>query len=387
MTAPPGTIERIKEKPPGQLLLDLENPRFGLSDAAGQPEALQLLAQRADLKELWDSIVQRGFESYEPLVGFETAEGSDTYIVVEGNRRLAAVQTLLDPDLLRSVKVASPPELPDWVRATLATLPIYVVANRHDADDYIGFKHINGPQTWGSLAKAKFAVKLFSSTDVSPGQEDTRVQLLSKRLGDSRQLILRNLVAYKIFEQARDAGFLEGQPVEENSLDFSHLYTMLQNPSTRVYLGLPETPLNEALVVQNPIPGSHLDNLRHMMGWLFGSEGQESVIRRQGTDRPKLLKVLASARATETLEMTGDFERAVEEAGFAVDSWFNSTVRLEALSKGVADGVTELPDDVDPESLTKARLRLSASEKNVTGSLVLLDRFHPAAPPRRPKGG
>lgn len=387
MTAPPGTIERIKEKPPGQLLLDLENPRFGLSDAVDQHEALQLLAQRANLKELWDSIIQRGFESYEPMVGFETAEGSDLYIVVEGNRRLAAIKTLLQPELLQSLKVPSPPELPAWVRPTLETVPIYVVAHREDADDYIGFKHINGPQTWGSLAKAKFAVKLFTATDVAPGQEDTRVQLLSKRLGDSRQLILRNLVAYKIFEQARDSGFLDEAEVEENSLNFSHLYTMLQNPSTRAYLGLPESPLNEASVVPNPVPASNLEKLRYMMGWLFGSEEQESVIQRQGTDRPKLQSVLASARATETLEKTGDFDRAVEEAGFGVSNWFDSTVRLEALSKRVADGVTDLPDELEADSLAKAKGRLTASERNVTGCLLLLERFHPGPPPPPVKKG
>lgn len=363
--------ERIIERGPERLLLDLENPRFGLSDAENQPDALRLLAQRANLRELWDSIAERGFESYEPLVGFEASPGSNTFVIVEGNRRLAAVKTLLDPTLLTGVKGASVPVLGDRQRETLNLLPIYVVQTRDEADDYIGFKHINGPQTWGSLAKAKFAVRLFEKMVPAKG-DDNRVQILSRRLGDSRQLILRNLVAYKIFEQARDLGYLNEDWLEERSLDFSHLYTMLQSPAARAYIGLPETPLKEALVASNPVPTSHHERLNNLMSWLFGAPGVDPVIRQQGTDRPKLLKVLASRVATETLEQTRDFDRAVEEAGFGIDDWFGSTVRLEALSKRVSDGISDLPSDTDRGVLEKAFARIVASSRNVTAASTLL---------------
>jgi hypothetical protein len=383
--------ERIIERTPDRLLLDLENPRFGLSDARDQGEALRLLAQRANLKELWDSIAERGFESYEPLVGFEITPGADRYIIVEGNRRLAAVKTLLQPELLGGVRGASLPELEAKHRASLASLPVYVVSTREEADDYIGFKHINGPQTWGSLAKAKFAVRLFEKMPVGKGK-DTRVQTLSRRLGDSRQLILRNLVAYKIFEQARDLGFIEESWLDERSVDFSHLYTMLQSPAARTYLGLSEAPLSEALVAPNPVPPTHHEKLRHFMAWLFGGPGVDPVIRQQGTDRPKLLKVLASRAATETLELTRDFDRAVEEAGFGVEDWFGSTVRLEAVSKKVSDGVSDLPPDMEVELITKASARIRASMRNVRAAETLIatlfpreERLSDAPPDARPQ--
>jgi hypothetical protein len=363
--------EKIIERPPGQLVLDLENPRFGLSDAANEPEALRLLAQRANLKELWDSIAARGFESYEPLVGFETAAGSNRFVIVEGNRRLAAVKTLLNPELLTGIKSTTPPELGAVQRATLNLLPVYVVGDRHEADDYIGYKHINGPQTWGSLAKAKFAVRLFDKMPAAT-EGDNRVQILSRRLGDSRQLIIRTLVAYKIFEQARELEYLSNALLEEQSIDFSHLYTVLQSPAARSYIGLPEAPLNEKLVRRNPVPKTHGTQLRNLFSWLFGAEGTEPVIKQQGSDRPKLLKVLASPVATETLEQTRDFERAVAEAGFAVDDWFGSTVKLEALSKRVSDGVSDLPADTDRDVLGKGYTRITASGRNVAAASALL---------------
>jgi len=355
----------IEEIPPGNLELDLENPRFGLADAENEPEALKLLAMRANLRELWDSINQRTFERYEPLVAFRKPNGK--YVVVEGNRRLAAVKALLEPSLLEDVRIV-PPELSEAARATIQTLPVIVVLRREDADDYVGFKHINGPATWGALAKAKFGVKLFEKTVVAPDEPDTRIQALSKRLGDSRQLILRSLIAYKIFEQAKAAEMLDEAKITDNSLDFSHLYTVIQNPAARAYLGLPAAPLNESLIHDNPIPNDHLDKLANMMGWLFGTTEKEAVIKSQGTDRPKLTKILASPAATETLETTGDFGRAADEAGFKTDGWLNNVVRLVTLSKSVSDGITELPEDLDPEQLKRANERLSSSERNIVAA-------------------
>ncbi|MFD1950687.1 ParB N-terminal domain-containing protein [Sphingomonas arantia] len=362
--------KQITEMELDALVLDLENPRFGLIDAANEAEALGLLAARADLRELWNSINERGFERYEPLVGFQGGDGR--YVIVEGNRRLAAVKTLREPHLLSGARV-TPPPMTALAEETTRKLPVVVVQERGEADDYIGFKHINGPSTWGALAKAKFAVKLFEKlTRNGAGDDDTRIQHLSKRLGDSRQLILRNLVAYKVFEQALKQEALDAERGADNNLEFSHLYTMLQNPPTRVYLGLTDAPLTEALVKDDPIPDSHREQLAKMMQWLFGSGGQPSVIKRQGTDRPKLQRILSSPSATLTLETTGDFESAADEAGFRTDSWLDQVVRLSTLSKTVADGVTELPTDLDPELVTRAGERLNVADRNVKGATAIL---------------
>lgn len=366
--------QKIEDIEPKNLKLDLDNPRFGLTDAENEPDALRILATRANLRELWDSINQRGFERYEPLVAF--LDGDGKYVVVEGNRRLAAVKSLLEPSLLEKVRITVPP-LEDEARASLTVLPVIVVAAREDADDYIGFKHINGPSTWGALAKAKFGVKLFSTTKVEPNAVDTRIQTLSKRLGDSRQLILRSLVAYKIFEQAKAQGMLDEKMVADNALDFSHLYTIIQSPAARGYLGLTEAPLNEALIKDNPIPGDRLEKLGHLMGWLFGGEGREPVIRSQGTDRPKLAKILASARATETLEATGDFNAAADEAGFQMENWLSLVVQLGTLTKRVSDGVAVLPMDMAPTEVAKAGERLSAAARNIVAAQAQLKSLFP----------
>lgn len=346
-----------------QLRLDLENPRFGLNLATDEREAIKFLLERADIRELWDSIAERGYEPYEPLVAFESAPG--VYVVVEGNRRLAAIKTLLNSNEIGDAKVAKPPALSDRVLASLSDIPVYVVDDRADADSYIGYKHINGPNTWGAFAKAKFASRLFDKLAPALDGEDTRIAKLSRRLGDGRQLILRSLVAFRIIEQAMAEEFLTQARVEKGTFEFSHLYTVLQNRDARSYLGLGPNPLSERMVVDAPVPESHLGKLKFMMRWLFGDENHDAVIKSQGTDRPKLQKVLSSDDAVLQLEETNDFLAAVSIAGFDTDSWISNTIKLEALTKKVIDGISELPEDLDLEDVKKADKRLEKSTRNL----------------------
>lgn len=362
-----------------QLQLDLENPRFGLNEASSQDEAIEFLLQRSNLKELWDSYALKGFEPYEPLIGIladpDTWEDQKApeYIIIEGNRRLAAAKTMLDPQRIESVTRKVVPELPREYAHTLQTLPVHIVSKREDAYDYIGFKHINGPSTWGSLAKAKFGVMLFESHKRGPHNDEENVLLdLSKRLGDTPSQALRSLVGYKIFEQAISLGYISNPSKNEAPVDFSHLYTMLPNPATRKYLGLGEAPLRPEMIRNNPISTAHLPKLKHLMRWLFGDEEHSPVIKRQGTDRPKLQKVLASSIATQTLEETGDFEDAVEQAGFAKDNWLSNIVKLAALSKTIYGSYSEMPAPLDDEERESAETRLRASARNVELTLKVL---------------
>jgi len=357
--------------PVADLKLDLENPRFGLSEAETEADALRILRERADIKELIDSICEKGFERFEPLIGLKDATDGKI-IVLEGNRRLAAAKLIIDPELSVTIGLKPTWEISAVNLKTVQALPVTMVGSRLDADNYIAFKHINGPSTWGALAKAKFATRLFDDLRATGQNEQEILNALSKRIGDSKQLMLRMLVAYKVFEQAIRLEFLDEDFVSRNSLDFSHLYTMLQNPSTRIYLGLGDNPLRPQLVANNPIPQTHLKQFGFLISWLFGSADQESLIKRQGTDRPKLTKILASTIATDTLQETRDFERAAEEAGFGAERWISNVVNLEATAKRVASGISDLPDDTDRSQLERASVRLDASQKHIRLSIVQL---------------
>jgi ParB-like chromosome segregation protein Spo0J len=77
---------------PAELLIDEINPRISLPNS-GQHNALQALAQHHDtkLQVLADDIVAHGLDpSNLPIVMQQPGVGR--YIVLEGNRRLAAIR-------------------------------------------------------------------------------------------------------------------------------------------------------------------------------------------------------------------------------------------------------------------------------------------------------
>src|SRR6266850_1751039 len=93
-----------KEKKPSEievekLYLDPKNPRLADTAHTGtQPSILKVMVKDFDLQPLIDSMYQNGFFWEEPLVAVQepVAElnGKKGLVVIEGNRRLAALKTI-----------------------------------------------------------------------------------------------------------------------------------------------------------------------------------------------------------------------------------------------------------------------------------------------------
>ena len=354
---------------PDDLLLDTENPRFGLSRATSQDEALEMLVRGSRLKELWDSINSQGWIDFEPLVAL-ARHVDGKWTVIEGNRRVAALQTLLDPERLPLNLAKRVPQISPMAQRSLKTqngqkpLNLLLVENRHEADAFIGFKHVNGPASWGSLAKAKFAQTMFQrSVDEGKDRPDALLSV-QKALGDTNSTsIVRMIMAFKVFKQAISNDFVSEDQLEDGVTGFSHLYTMMPNPASRVFLGLGEQAISADSIDNDPIPQESLENLNYMIGWLFGNEQANKVIKAQGTDRPKLQKVLAAVSARETLIATGDLQKAVAELGLEVDDWRNRLTRLEKQAKDLSTDLFDLLDNLEPDVVADAHRRAVAAER------------------------
>jgi hypothetical protein len=84
-----------------ELLLDLKNPRF--AGLANQREALQKIVQvqGSKLVNLAEDIVENGMSpAHRMLVAKAPGKGSSGYVVLDGNRRLAALRILANPAVL-----------------------------------------------------------------------------------------------------------------------------------------------------------------------------------------------------------------------------------------------------------------------------------------------
>ena len=89
-----GMLEDIEVE---NLFFDENNPRLGSHEARTQDAILDLLVREMSVDEVALSIAENGFYSAERLMVIGRGSRAETeYTVVEGNRRLAAVQLLLD---------------------------------------------------------------------------------------------------------------------------------------------------------------------------------------------------------------------------------------------------------------------------------------------------
>src|SRR5882672_11820926 len=80
------------------LHLDAKNPRLGRETLAQAPrEIIQYLFEHDKAIEVADSIATRGYFPNEPLLAVQE---DGRYVIVEGNRRLAALKALREPGLL-----------------------------------------------------------------------------------------------------------------------------------------------------------------------------------------------------------------------------------------------------------------------------------------------
>ena len=284
------TLEVIRHAP-SALYLDPENPRLadkGFS-VENQEEILRWLWRNKSVNELADSILANGFWDHEEL--FATEEG-DRLIVVEGNRRLSAVKILSDPELRKKLGIQLARDPSERVLDSIRTLPV-IHATRKELWGFVGFKHVNGPQAWDSIAKAEYVFRMrrdfgLSLADIASG------------IGDRHETVTRLYRGYVVLRQAQNEFDFDPTDTQHLRFPFSHLWTALGYLSIRDYLGVGA----EELETEDPIPSERLPQLEHLMRWLFGSASKdiEPRIRRQNPDLRYLARALKVPKGIALLE-------------------------------------------------------------------------------------
>ena len=222
---------------PDQLRFDRKNPRYSAED--GQPysndrQIVRYLDQTADLGELLQSISTSGYLDVEPLI---VAGEDGDLIVLEGNRRLAALRLLSDPEFADECGVVVP-AIDEKLKPTLKEVTVYRVEDRNAARDFIGFKHINGAHRWDSVAKARYATSWYKE-EKAKGAAGLTLQDIARRMGDRHSTLQRMVSGMLALDQARSEQLFE--PADrwgDRPFAFSHFYTALQRPGYRRFLGL-----------------------------------------------------------------------------------------------------------------------------------------------------
>lgn len=289
-TSPPWTAEDIRTN---DLLLDPHNPRltdYGLDASATQDQIIEVLWTRMAVDELALSISKNGFYRHEPLYA---AKESGRNLVIEGNRRLAAVKLLRDDDLRARLKITSLLTISSADKHRLDTLPV-IFCRRKEVWAFLGFKHINGPQAWESYPKANYVAWVHNKLNI-PLDE------IASRIGDKHSTVERLYEGIMVLEQAEKAGVFRRDDRYREHFSFSHLTTGLQYTGIQAFLGLPKG--EKVVTKRRPIPSDHEKQLGEFLGWLYGSrsENRSPIVQSQNPDLRRLDEVLKSKQAIAAL--------------------------------------------------------------------------------------
>lgn len=299
MTIRPETS--IIQMPVRDLHFDRSNPRlseYDISPQATDEEILVILWDAMDIRELVQSIAASGFFPHEPLI--VTSENTKR-IVIEGNRRLAAVKVLLNSQIAKK-KGWEIPALSNDARKQLESLPV-IISNRQESWRYLGFKHVNGPAKWSSYAKANYIAKVHRSYDISLSD-------IASQIGDRHRTVQRLYRGLMVIEQAEREKVYDREDRFRQRFSFSHLYTGLDYDGISSFISLKAE--NEE--TRDPVPKEKVGELGELCMWLYGSkkDNRPPLVESQNPDLRRLNAVLNNREAIAALRAGTELTKAFE---------------------------------------------------------------------------
>ena len=155
---------------PADLLLDSENPRLS-QPHIGQRQILQEMAKllQQKLATMAGDIVQHGLDPSAIPIAVRHSGTPTRYVVLEGNRRLAAIRALENPESVaptvkNSVLLKLRQHSRQYQEAPIDTMPCVVVKDRDEARHWIELRHTGlndgaGTLPWGSDESARFRAR------------------------------------------------------------------------------------------------------------------------------------------------------------------------------------------------------------------------------------
>jgi hypothetical protein len=300
-------LERLS---PDLLLFDPENPRFGGALVGKSQLEIQkaIFGEPHYASELVDSFLENGFIEYEPLV---VRREGDHYVVVEGNRRLAAVKEIR----------ANPAAKFAGRRNDFDEVPAIVFPDQADDEVqqsqmrvYLGVRHMLGFRDWPPIAKAQFLER-----------EILRVGSLERTLKEvrlSKQQARRFLLPYRLLKEAKF--ILPGNE------DFWVLGEALGRTGVKKFLQLDVDPSTLQIL------GYDKANLKMLLDDLYGP--RVASTRQRDTSAKKVhdtrdLSIYASVLSSEKASAVLHDGKSLREAEIYVDTREESRGKLPKVVK------------------------------------------------------
>lgn len=342
-----------------ELYLDAKNPRLGRQYSNPNLSQEEVLGLMSDWKldELAISYLESGFWTYEALlVVEEELDGKYCRVVVEGNRRLAALIYLRRAFTGEKVsnRWKSLVENRDIPEELFNRVPYIQIDAREEIDGFLGFRHVTGIKQWSPEEKAQYIARL-----IDGGMSYEEVM---RKIGSTVPTVRVHYISYQLLLQMETLPDFSPQYAEGR---FSVMYLTLRKQGAQQYLQIdimadPET-------AKKPIPEEHKKNLANFALWLFGNDEQPPLFEdsRQAENFNTILKSHEAVRYLEDSKKP-NFERAFQLAGGDEIE----TVRLiNQAADNIALSLSHVHRYKESQEIQQAVVKLSVDFK------ALLDRF------------
>lgn len=342
-----------------KLLLDAENPRFGVAKGArrNQKEILDYIVENFGIDDVLSSLAYNGYFDAEPLIARKNDDG--TYTIIEGNRRLSACLILSHSsranNQLQRTSQFSKEVLEKWSEPGI-TIPVHVFGktdNLNKLNAYLGVRHITSAKAWDSYAKAAWIDSVVSTGEMTLSE-------IAEVTGDKNNTIQRLLEGYYFVNQLIKSGDF----IPENSnrkgrgsnpeFPFSWIYTLLNYARVRDHLKLAEFDEKN----QKPVPHDRVREASNIVRYMFGdrSSAQNGAI----TDS-RQLGALATAVSDpvqrDLLERGKSIDEIIKQTRPSIDQLTSSlmTCKEELISAAGLVNSGDIPAEDAEKVLAQAR--------------------------------
>jgi hypothetical protein len=341
----PGDLQRILID---QLLLDPQNPRLPeTTRAAGnaqasQPKLVEYFAKHGVLDELAASFADNGYFATEPLIVTREGAPKDRFIVLEGNRRLAALKVLFEGTAEQRDLLGV--DLDKARRKELKAVPVLLVERHEDATAMIGFRHIGGLKFWDADAKARWIKKHVDGEAGRKPRSGDPIEVVSRQVGLPASAVRNYYLAWALVEFARkEEKYDPSRLIDEDR--FGVWLRAIESPKIREYVGL-----GSPRTYDEAVKASKGGNSRRVVEVLADltrtADGQPALV---GDSRniTKYAAVIADAGARKVLRSRLDLLRAYET--LVPVTLLEQIRRATRALKRLRDELDRL-DDIEPEA-------------------------------------
>lgn len=278
-----------------------------------------------ELNLLKDSIRTNGFVPLEQIVVKPYASDNSKFVVVEGNRRISALQWLLE-DEENALVTFDQATLKSMTTLSVLQLDVSAVENNNAVDILMAIRHVSGVKEWGAYQQAKLVTQLMA-------EEGITFRTVSEMLGMSSREVARRYRASKALQQMESDEEFGDYAVPTMYMIF---HETVAQPTIRDWLGWS----NDKARFHNSA------NLSDFYSLISDTEEHEAKIKGFQDIRTKVKRIIESKQALKIMldpDKTLDeaYQVAIEEEGLHTN-FENFEIRILT----TIDLLDELPANV-----------------------------------------